>query len=238
MRRFVFCLAPLVTASLGCTPAGLYGNEARYAPDQRGYVVARSLGSEDRLVLSNPITGKKIRCREQLEPYFAAVTRETATRMHDENVAAIAALPESLLLLPVGLIGGVLVVGHDVFLAPPQALNRLMSSPSADSLYESGKRAFDEKRFSEAELLFERALGKRGANPNVQRSSYFLGILYEREGRSRDAVRAYVEFIERAVVRDEKAYAEAEEHLAALEPKALAPCRSQETLTFAWPAPR
>jgi hypothetical protein len=39
-------------------------------------------------------------------------------------------------------------------------------------------------------------------------------------------------------VRDEKAYDEAEERLAALDPAALAPCRSQAPVTFAWPLPR
>ena len=93
MRRRALCLMALLAPSIGCTPAGLWGNEARYAPDFRGYVVARSPDSAAVFLPRNPITGKKIRCREQLEPYFAAATRETVTAMHDERVAVSTTMP-------------------------------------------------------------------------------------------------------------------------------------------------
>lgn len=245
MRRHALRCAAVLLSSLGCTPAGTWGNEARYAPDFRGYVIARSPESSARILLKNPLTEKKLRCREELEPYLVPITREAATTKHDENVALKATLPAgTTVLFPVAGTGVLLGGLATDLLVLPEGLYWLMRSPGRDTLYDRGKHAFDEKRFAEAERLFERALARSEgsfASPGSaesQRATYFLGILYERDGRPRDAVRAYRQFIERADVRDEKAYDEAEKHLTALEPAALAPCRSQEPLTFTWPAPR
>ncbi|MFT3770382.1 MAG: tetratricopeptide repeat protein [Minicystis sp.] len=237
-RHALFCAAVFVS-SLGCTPAGTWGNEARYAPDFRGYVIARSPDSRARILLENPITEKKIRCREDLEPYFTPVAGEIATRVHDENMALAGTLPPTMtVMFPLAGTGVLLAMVEGELLAPSEGLHLLMRSPGRDSLYERGQRAFTEKRFAEAERLFERALAKPHGDVDTQRSTYFLGILYEQEGRRQDAAHAYRRFIERAEVRDEKAYDEAEKHLMALDPAAFKPCRSQEPLTFTWPAPR
>jgi hypothetical protein len=245
MRRHALTLAALLASSTGCTPAGTFGTEARYAPDVRGYVVARSPASSARLLLKNPVTARKMRCREELDPYLVPITREAATRMHDQKVALTTTLPATLLLmLPVAGAGSVFDMAGAVVQGPPEGLSWLMGSPGRETLYRRGKRALDEERFTEAERLFERALARpfgpfdsRGS-AETQRSTYFLGLLYERHGRPGDAARAYRQFVERAEVRDEEAYEHAERRLSALDPAALAPCRSQEPVTFAWPAPR
>jgi tetratricopeptide (TPR) repeat protein len=251
VKRNALWGAAILASSIGCTPAGLWGNEARYAPDFRGYVIDRSPESSAKLLLKSPIGAKKLRCREDLELYLAPLTRERATLMHDENLGLAATLPPALtVMFPVGGAGVMFEMAGTELLAPPEGLYRLMRSPSRDSLYESGKRAFDEQRFTEAERLFVRALAREHTPPiagglfdsrpavETQRAMYFLGILYEKNGRPRDATRAYRQFIERADVRDEKAYDDAEKRLLALDSTAIAPCQSQAPLTFTWPAPR
>lgn len=251
MKRNALCGAAILASSIGCTPAGTWGNEARYAPDFRGYVIERSPASSAKLLLESPINAKKLRCREDLEPYLTPITRERATRMHDENMALAATLPPAMtVMLPLGGSGLLFGMAGTELLAPPEGLYRLMRSPGPDTLYDRGKRAFDEERFAEAERLFERALAREHSPPiegglfdsrpsvETQRATYFLGVLYEKDGRPRDAARAYRQFIERAEVRDEKAYDDAEKRLAAIEPTAMAPCRSQAPITFTWPAPR
>ncbi|APR86169.1 Hypothetical protein A7982_11518 [Minicystis rosea] len=238
MKSWLPGLAALAAASIGCTPAGLWGNEARYAPDTRGYVVRHKPDSAAMLVLWDPLTGKKLRCREELDRHFLPVAREKATVLSDERTAMTTTMPVSLPIIPLTA-GGVLLnmLGAGIQ-SPAEGLHWLLSSPSADTTYERGKRAFDMHHDAEAKRLFELARLKSGGNFDTHRSTYFLGLLYEREGRRDDAARAYRTFIERAIVRDEKAFDDAEQRLLAIEPSALSPCQSQTAFAFTWPAPR
>ena len=253
MRRGALSLGALLAASSGCTPTARWGDEARYAPDVRGYVIARpgpprlvatpvQLGEADvtrRILLRDPITGEKLRCREQLDPYLVPITREAATVLHDERAALTVTLPVAM-AMPTTWAGTIfsIYVGAPL-MAPVEGLRQLMSSPSAGALYARGKRAFDQQRFADAESLLERALAKGRDRPgDAQRAAYLLGILYAQDGRSGDASRALRAFVARADVRAEAAYEDAEKRLAALEPAALTSCRSQAPLAFAWPKPR
>jgi hypothetical protein len=252
MSGRAFCVAALIAASAGCAPARQWGTEARYAPEVRGYFIGHAIQPSllhPTKLLRDPATGKKLRCREQLEPYLGPITDEVATRAHDSNASLATLLVTMGVLLPVSAAGVTFGGAGEDLLTIGEGFGLLLSSPSAGTLYARGKRAFDEKRPREAERFFERALAKWGRvidDPwtprfdgrfgplDVERSSYFLGLLYEGEGRPRDAARAYRQFVERAAVRDRAAYEEAEKRLAALEPGAVAPCRSQEPLTITW----
>lgn len=253
MRRRALLLAALLAASSGCTPTARWGDEARYAPDVRGYVIARpgpprlvgtpaQLGDADvthRILLRDPITGEKLRCREQLDPYLVPITREAATVLHDERAALTITLPVAM-AMPTTWAGSIFstYIGSPL-MTPSLGLRALMSSPSADALYGRGKRAFDEKRFADAEGLLERALAKGwDQHGEAQRSAYLLGRLYEQDGRPGEASRALRAFVARSDVRDAEAYDDAERRLTALDPAALPPCRSQAPLAFVWPRPR
>src|SRR6202012_622212 len=89
MRPWLVLLAPVLAALTGCTPSTRWGDEARYASDFRGYVIAKpgpsprfvglpvQVGDTDatrRILLKDPITGEKIRCREQLDDGPGPVT--------------------------------------------------------------------------------------------------------------------------------------------------------------------
>ena len=234
----------LAAVVAGCTPQGTWGNHAIYAPDLREYVLEASPGSRSVMALVNPITGKKIRCREDLDRYLPAITRSLATGVHDLNMVPAVGIPAILVTAPLAVPGGVLIYAGGVIGAGPAELfYRALESPAPDALYEKGTQAFEQHRDAEAELLFERALLKSlepasgGTGPDVMRAGYFLGILYERAGRPRDAGRAFKMFVERAQVRDEAAYRQAEERLVSLDPAALPACRSRAPVTFAWPPP-
>lgn len=250
-------LSVAVVALAGCTPETRWGQTAVYAPDLRAYVIARAdpptlapampVGELDlsrRVVLTNPITGTKIRCREELSRYLVPISREAATALADENTALEVTLPV-VITMPTSWPGAVLLADVAVPLSAfPQALRAALSAPSATSLYADGKRALEARRYADAEALFERALAKSNGpfhanrSDGPERASYYLGALYEIDGRKRDAERAYLRFIERADVRDTRAYDDAERRLGALNPVALAPCRSQAPVRFVWPRPR
>ncbi len=237
MRRALFAPA-LAVALAGCAPQGRWGNEARYAPDLHGYVIARALESDDCLVLVSPVTRKKLRCREDVEPLLAPLTRAAGNAVGDFSVGLEVAAPVTVGMLPLAASGLLLSLPGAMLGAVPDIAYEVASSPGAKTLYERGRTAYAMDREGQAERLLElAALKAAGADPkdHVVRADYLLGILYQREGRPRDAARAFQAFVERALFRDEAAYADAEARLQALDPGALRPCRSRAPITFSWP---
>ena len=250
-------LLSLLVTLAGCTPETRWGQTAVYAPDLRAYVIARAdpptlapampvgeLELSRRIVLTNPITGTKIRCREELSRYLIPISREAATALADENTALEVTLPV-VMTMPTSWPGALLLADVAAPLSAfPQTLRAALSAPSARSLYADGKRALEARRYAEAEALFERALAKSNgpfhasSGDGPERASYYLGALYQIDGRQRDAERAYLRFIQRADVRDARAYDDAERRLALIDSAALAPCRSQAPIRFAWPRQR
>ncbi len=89
---FVAVVAIALLAGLsGCSAAGRYGSEARYAPSYRGYVLAPDNGTQDParddpvMLLRDPITERKIRCREDLERWIRHYRTKAQDDIHDEN---------------------------------------------------------------------------------------------------------------------------------------------------------
>jgi tetratricopeptide (TPR) repeat protein len=254
-RASLLPFALLAATAIGCTPETRWGHEAVYAPALRGYVVAQpvsrlapelQLGESDatkRLVLLDPITGKKLRCREDLAATLEPYTREAATLLRDDE-RQFKTLP-AILTMPPAYAGAAFAVdlGQPI-LAFPELLRRGMSAPNAADLYKDGKLALAGGRLSEAERFFERSLARSrprffGDGPDrPERAGYYLGAIYQREGRNLEAGRAYRRFIERADVEDARAYADAERRLAQVDPIGIKPCRSQAPLTITWPEPR
>jgi hypothetical protein len=226
-----------LVACPACAPASVFGAEARYSPEFRGYV---SNGVIRVNLLVDPTDRTKIRCREALDPFLDPALRGAAARVHRLNLGFAVAVPTTIGLLPLVAPGGLLVFAGETAQSPSELLYLAVSAPSAKSLYDEGKRAYDASAWSTAEQLFERSLIRMhadgGVPQSVGRAYYYLGLLYGREGRPRDAARAFAAFVERAMVRGEAWYAEAERHLETLAPGTLAHCRSQAPVQLDWDA--
>jgi hypothetical protein len=104
----------LAQAATGCATApAVFGARARFSPAFQGYVMAAGTGSDDPgaaeevLVLRDPLTGKKLRCREDVVEWRELHEDLAADRVRDDNVAVAAAVTGSVLFGP-------LVVVHSV----------------------------------------------------------------------------------------------------------------------------
>ena len=260
MKRDVptLLVAALAVVS-GCTPETRWGHEAVFAPDLRAYVIARAepptlapllvVGRLDvtrRIVVVNPITGEKIRCREELGPALGVVTREAATALADDKSGVEVTLPVAM-TMPTTWAGALLVPDvATTLMILPFGLRGLLSAPGADSHYADGKRALAAKRYPEAERLFERALARSRSRFGTKIGD---GRGAERELLPRRPLRARWPAFGRGARLSARHRARRRPATRALTttpsdaspasiPARLRPCRSQAPLTVDWPRPR
>jgi hypothetical protein len=187
-------LALFALPLLGCAPTAhdLLGDVAHYAPAFAGYVA----GSGTELVLlRDPVTSGKIRCREDLERVAPAVTAAAEDGLHNRHARQVAGATFAPLTL---FTSASLMIGTGA-LFPAAAIVDVSVSANRRDLYLEA------------------------------RDLYIAGRA--------DAAREHFLFVERAQVRDEAAYRQAEERLSSLDPAALPGCRSRAPVTFAWPPP-
>jgi tetratricopeptide (TPR) repeat protein len=232
----------------GCiTPVTEYGGEARYAPAYRSYVFSGDEKSDDPAasvyVLVNPITGDKLRCREDVHRWLGVYQDALTDKAHDANVEiaagvmfgvatpALAAAPALLALLSVP--GAIIMVGG--LAAVEVGLFTELVGLSDDGFvhYEAARKLFEQKRWEEAAREYEVAILKEGWLASGELALYELGVAYAELGRADDAREALSTFVSRALVRDVKAYRNAERWLKWLD-EPMPRCESQAPLKVRW----
>lgn len=225
----------------GCASApGDYGTKARFSPALQGYVMARDEGSDDPdkdepvLLLRDPLTGKKLRCREDVTEWRELYEDLAIDRAHDDNVAIAVGVTTGALfgpLLALEPVGGLLLAEA---MLTADSLYGDLSSDDATELLAAGIALYKRERFVQAAAVIERALAKDPGVGVLDKAALYLGLAYDHLGRRDRATLALSHFLERAVVRDVGAYREAASALKRLGVKRPV-CASTEPVELRWP---
>jgi hypothetical protein len=242
-RHLIVAVALFVTGCAAATPESKYGHTAAYSPVYRAYVLTKAdlskgaagsaspgPGGPEVLLLRDPLTDDKIRCREQLVGWLDAQARATDTEVrsnYDMNRSLVIMGPFTLataaVLMPVVVLGGLSLTPH-----------LIADYPSEHTYYEQGARAFAAGRYGEARQALETSISLdalfRGRKAYAL---YYLGLAYEQEHQEELARRAFVAFVRRAMVADATAYSEAEARLARLGAE-VPGCESTAPVTLSW----
>lgn len=236
--------APLLLAALLAMPAcatapETFGTRARYSPAFHGYVMATEDGSDDpapgqtTLLLRDPLTGEKLRCREEVVDWRELHEDLASDLVEDENAAVAAGATTGALFAPLLVVEpvGALVLAEAMITGG--ALFDDLASDDATELLAAGIVLFRRHRYRQASALIERALAK-DASVGVEDKAYlYLGLAYAHERKHDRAVLALDMFIARAGVRDVEAYREAERALAKLGAP-VEGCSSTEPVELSW----
>lgn len=230
----------VVASGFGCaSPTAVYGERARYSPAFHGYVMAANDGSDDPekgatvLLLRDPLTGKKLRCREEVEEWRELHEDIALDRMHDRRAAIGAAVTASIVFSPIAAIQPLGSLSTLEALSATENLYDLFRTKSGPELLAMASAMYDRKRFPQASALLEHALAK---DPNVgvqDTAYYYLGLSYVEQGRRARAGTALQAFLERSAVRDVDRYRKAESALQSLG-IARRPCASTDPVELAW----
>lgn len=227
----------LLVATTGCASAGgQYGHHARYAPAVRGYVLSAETGRDDPapdapfVLLTNPLTEEKIRCREDVARWLAPHQDEAAARVHDENLAVAGGIA----LAPLGVAGSYVGVFAHALIATTQIPRYAAGAPSAEDHYRAGVDHAEQTRFDEARISLERALVMAPELGSGSLAWLYLGVSYTALGRVDEARDALLAFVHRAAVIDTDAYRTAEKWLLHLGHPKPARCSSQDPIPVVW----
>lgn len=106
-RSLVFGLSLGLLSTAGCASApSVYGQRARFSPAFHGYVMAPNDGSDDpgteetHLLLRDPLTGKKLRCREDVEEWREIYEDVALDELHDHRAAVAASVTTGVVFGP------------------------------------------------------------------------------------------------------------------------------------------
>ncbi len=225
----------LALATVGCNPEERFGSHLRYAPSYRAYVLAPPTGSDEPpdeesvMVLVDPITERKIRCREELAKWSEPYRRHAADVAHDEGWE----IASPFLVAPATVVAA---AAFDVLLLSVAFVELPYQLARADEgivSYERGLDAFERAAWDDAATAFELAMVKDRTLATHGLGRYYAGIAYANLGRSDEAREALAAFVERALVREITAYRAAERWLRYLD-EPLERCASQEPLPIVW----
>ena len=209
-------LLALLTLTGCATPLSQFGDQARFSPAFRGYVLAQQNGSDDPsigdtvLVLRDPLTGDKLRCREQVLQWREIVEDVAIDRVTDDNAAIAAATTTGVVfapLLAMQPVGGLATVEA---ILVGNSLYSMMNSDTPDELLLKGIALFRRTRYAPAASHLERALAKDASVGVLNMAYYYLGLAYAKMGNDERAQLALWMFVNRAGVRDVEAYRKAE----------------------------
>ncbi|MBL8742634.1 MAG: tetratricopeptide repeat protein [Myxococcales bacterium] len=230
----------LLCGGSGCATAPeVYGTHARYSPAYQGYVMAKDGTSDDPeegeavLLLRDPVTGDKLQCREDVLEWRELHEDLAVDRTHDENVALGVGIATGVVFAPLLAVQpvGALALAESVQTAG--MLYEDLSSDDPTELLAAGIALYKRKRFAQASVVLERALGKGPWLGMTDKAYLYLGLSY-REQKKFDRARLALElFIDRSAVRDVTAYREAEKNLSELG-VASVPCESTEPVELYW----
>lgn len=235
--RLLLGLVALGSSACASAPE-VYGKEARFSPAYQSYVMAREGGSDDPgegqtvLLLRDPVTGDKLRCREDVMEWRELHEDLAVDYAHDDNVATGVGITTGLVFGPLVAMQpvGALVLAESMLTA--DLMYDDLASDNAAELLAAGIQLFKRKRFAQASVVIERALGK-GAVGVYDKAYLYLGLSY-REQKKLDRARLALElFIDRSSVRDVNAYREAEKALRELG-VASTGCESTEPVELYW----
>ncbi len=239
-RLLVFGILSCLSAVFGCaSTSAVYGERARFSPAFQGYVMASNDGSDDPgkedkvLLLRDPVTGNKLRCREDVLEWRELYEDTAVDQLHDHRAAIAAGVTAGAIfgpLLAVQPVGGLLLWEG---LTATQDLYELFRSDDAAKLLAAGIHLYDRKRYPQASLFIERALAKDGDMGTSQKAYYYLGLAYVEQGKHKRARTALSAFMDRAAVRNVDDYRKAESTLKALGVVRKA-CGSMEPVELYW----
>jgi len=239
-KQCVFFLVVCLLGLAGCaSPQAVYGDRARFSPAFHGYVMAKNDGSDDPakdetvLLLRDPVTGKKLLCREDVVEWRELHEDLAMDDMHDHRAAIAAAVTTSVVF---GSIAGMEPLGGLAVLegiSVTQNLYDLLRTKNAPELLAAGVALFDRERFSQSSLFIERALAKDSAVGVQGKAFYYLGLAYVEQGKRARAGTALTAYLDKAAVRDVDSYRKAESTLASLGVRRKA-CASTEPVDLHW----
>ena len=240
LRSGMFGVAICLSMITGCASApAVYGQRARFSPAYQGYVMAAHDGSDDPgredavLLLRDPVSGKKLRCREEVVEWRELHEDLALDELRDHRAGIAAGVAASLIFGPVAALQPVGSLAVVEGLYTTGGLYNLLRSESAPELVAAGIRLYDRKRYPQSSLCFEHALAKDGSIGVESTALYFLGLAYKEQGKQDRATMALTEFLEKAAVRDADGYRGAEAALTALgAPRE--PCASTEPVDLHW----
>ena len=229
-----------LSAAIGCASApAVYGERARFSPAFQGYVMAPNDGSDDPardetvLLLRDPITGNKLRCREDVLEWRELHEDVATDQLHDHRAAITAGVTAGaifgplLALEPVGAL--VLVEAMSI----TEGFYDLLRSAAPEELYATATVLYDRKRYPQASMLLERALARDSSVGTTHKAYYYLGLSYAEQGKEARAKIALSAFMDRAAVRDVDGYRRAEATLRSLG-VVRKPCASTDPVELYW----
>ncbi len=214
---FLFVLPLWLVSLFGCSSTRtVYGDRARFSPAFHGYVMAQNDGSDDPskgdtvLLLRDPVTGNKLRCREEVMEWRELYEDTATDELHDHRAAIAAGITGGTVfgpLLALEPIGSLIMWQA---LSTTESIYKLLASDDPEELFGAATALFERKRFSQASLLIERALAKDGAVGIHQKAYSFLGLAYAEQGKQTRARTALTAFFDRAAEREVDGYRRSE----------------------------
>lgn len=232
------CLFAWLTTACASAPRD-FGTQARFSPAFRGYVMSADRGSDDPgpdervLVLRDPLTGNKLRCREEVVEWRELHEDLAVDQVHDRNVGIAVAVTTGVVFTPLLAaqpVGGLVLA--EALLTGGELYDRF-SSDDATKLLAHGIALYNRKRYPKAAQVIELALAKDGAVGVLDKAFFYLGLSYDQQGNEARARLALSMFLERAAVRDVGAYRDAEAKLKTLGVE-RAPCASTDPVDLHW----
>jgi len=226
-----------IATTTGCASGPTrFGDSARYDATVRAYVLAPEHGPDEEVdrrqivILGDPLTGEKLRCREQLEPWLALQRAVASDGLHDENVA----IGSIVAMSPFVAVGSAIIILGVVVASPAFVPIAAGSSSSSYALYERGTELLAAKQYGEAASHFQRAVVKSPNHIAVMTPAfYYLGVSYSKLERPELAARAMQAFIHRSQYSNDEMYSSAEAWLAYMK-KPVTECASIEPLPIQW----
>ena len=220
-----------------CAPSAheRFGDVARYAPRYAGYIAGDVDG--DPVLLRDPLTSEKIRCREDLERVAPALADTLDDLAHDRHARTVSWAT----LGPFAFVGGAARMVATALWYPAFQFDEAFASPQPRRLYERAREAFLAKRFAEARDLFLSLVVNEGHGDAqiddlprafVEHSLYYLAVCDEALHQDEEAREALRRFLSMATAENEDRYRDAEARLARLGP--VAGCASRADFTFTW----
>jgi hypothetical protein len=236
--RTALLLAALLMTGCATAPA-VYGTRARFSPAFQGYVMAVDNGSDDPsasdrvLLLRDPLSGNKLRCRNDVVAWRELHEDLAVDHVRDHNAETAASIATSTLfgpLLAVQPMGGLIMA--EALVTQAMLYNDLRSA-NATELLARGIVLYKRQRYPQAAKTIERALAKDAAVGILDKAFFYLGLSYKEDNNPARARLALSMFMDRAAVRDVDAYRAAEAALLTLD-VARAPCASTEPVELHW----
>ncbi|MFT3770383.1 MAG: hypothetical protein QM820_33565 [Minicystis sp.] len=234
MKRVLVGISCLLLSACAPTAHERFGDVARYAPRHAGYVVG---DDDDPVILRDPVTAEKIRCRADLErvaPALADSLEDAARDRHARTVSQVALGPFTL----AGKAAGMVAAG---LLYPVLKFDEIFASAQPRQIYVKAREAFLAKRFAEARALFLTLIINKGHGDAiiddlppafVEHSLYYVAVCDEALQRDEEAKEAFRQFLSMSAAPNEERYRDAEARLARLEGKPG--CASRSDFLFTW----